>query len=218
MKRKLRRRLKEDELVTTFNKILRFVKKRSRELIAVGITIVLVVLIIAGMRLIKAQSIKRESRVLGQILDLHSKLGENPENVKKLEGMAGKGKFSRLAYLLLAGYWVENGDLDKAEQSLQNISDGKKDLFYYQAQDLLAQIYIKKGAFDKAIDIYKRIEEENPEDYTLDAILFHQAEALEQKGKTQEALALYKKVQEEYPQTFFGYDASQKVQKLKGKK
>lgn len=218
MKRKLKRQLKEDELVTTFSKVLRFAKKRSKELIALGVMIVLIVVVIAGVRLIRAQNIKKESRILGQILDLYAGIGKNPENIKKLEEMAGKGKFSRLAYVLMARHWVENSDLDRAEQSLQNISDKEKDVFYYQAQDLLAQIYTKKGEVDKAIDVYKRIEKENPKDYALDAVLFRQAEALEQKGNTQEALALYKKVQEEYPQTFFGYDASQKVQKLEEKK
>lgn len=218
MKRKKRKQLKEDELITTVGKIIRFVKKRARELVALGVAVALFILIFAGARLVKIQNVKKESRLLGQILELHSKLDETPENVERLKELADKGKFSRLAYLFLAGYWVEREDFNKAEKSLQKVTKGKKDIFYYQAQDLLAQIYIKRKDFDKAIDIYKKIEEENPEEYALDAILFHQAEALEQKGDIKEALALYKKVQEEFPQTYFGFDASQKVKKLETKK
>jgi tetratricopeptide (TPR) repeat protein len=113
---------------------------------------------------------------------------------------------------------VESGDLEKAEAYLKKVSDKKKDLSYYQAQDLLAQIYFKKGDYDKAIDIYQKIAKENPQEYTMDAVLFREAEAYEQKGNIDEALALYKKIQEDYPQTYFGYDASQKVQKLGEKK
>ena len=218
MKRIKRKQLKEDELVTTFNKILRFAKKRFRELVALAAAIALILVIIVGVRLVKAHNVKKESRMLGEILELASNIKDNPENIQKLEDMAGKGKFSRIAYLQLAGYYVENGSLEEAEAYLQKISDKQKDLFYYQAQDLLAQIQVKKGDYDKAIDIYQKIVKEKPQEYTMDAVLFRQAEAYEQKGNREEALALYRKIQEDYPQTFFGYDASQKVQKLEEKK
>lgn len=218
MKRIKRKQLKEDELITTVGKIIRFAKKRSKELFALGVAVVLFILIFAGARLLNIQNVKKESRLLSQIIELNSKLDETPENVEKLKELAGKGKFSRLAYLFLASYWVEREDFDKAEASLQKIIKGKKDIFYYQAQDLLAQIYTKRKDFDKAIDIYKKIEEKNPKEYALDVILFHQAEAFEQKGDIKKALALYKKVQEEFPQTYFGFDASQKVMKLETKK
>lgn len=218
MKRIKRKQLKEDELISTVGRIVNFVKKRTREFIALGVVIVLVILVFVGARLVKIHNIKKESHILGQILELRSELDDNPENVGELERLADKGKFSRLAYLLLAGYWVEKGNFDKAEKSLQQITKGKKDIFYYQAQDLLAQVHMKRKDFDKALQIYKEIEEENPEEYTLDAILFHQAEAFEQKGNIEEALTLYRKVQEEYPQTYFGYDAAQKVEELEPKR
>ncbi len=218
MKRIKRKQLKEDEFITTINKIMNFAKKRARELLAFGVVIILAILIFAGARFIKVQNIKKESRMLGQILELQSNLDEGPENLKKLEELAVKGKYSRLASLLLAGHWVEKGDFDKAQKSIQKVTKGKRDIFYFQAQDLLAQIHMKQMDFDKAINIYKKIEEENPEEYALDAVLYRLADAHEQKGNVEEALALYKRVQQEYPQTYFGYDASQKINKLEPKK
>jgi len=41
MKRKKRKQLKEDELITTVGKIIRFVKKRARELVALGVAVAL---------------------------------------------------------------------------------------------------------------------------------------------------------------------------------
>lgn len=108
--------------------------------------------------------------------------------------------------------------MDKALDLLAKLSPGRKDLFYYQAQDLMAQIYIEQKNYDKAIDIYKKIEEENPKEYTLDVVLFKMAQAHEKKGEIKEALALYNRVKDEFPQTYYGYDASKKAEKLGSKK
>ena len=214
MKRINRKQLKEDEFVTTVNKIVRFVKERTKELVALAILILVVFLIFVGIKFVSRENKKKESLLLTQILNLHSKLNDNQENVAKLEELAGGGKFSRLGYILLATYWMENGDYDKAQTYLEKIPEGRKDIFYYQAQDLLAQVHFKRKDYDKAIEIYKKIEEEDPKDHSLDVILFHRAEVHEEKGEVEKALALYKKVQDEFSQTFYGFDASQKIRKL----
>lgn len=218
MKKIKRKQLKGDEFVSTVNKVIRFLKKRRKEIMALGILVILSVLIFAGVKLITVQNRKKEDRLLTQILDLHSGLKDSPDNVAKLEELAGGGKFSRLVYVLLATHWMENGDQDKAQAFLEKMPKSQKDIFYYQAQELLASIHFNRNEYDKALDIYKKIEEENPKTYCLDAVLFHQAEALEKKGEVEEALVLYKKVQDEFPQTFYGYDASQKVRELESEK
>jgi predicted negative regulator of RcsB-dependent stress response len=218
MKRKQRRQLKEDEFVTTFNKIVHFIKERTNELVALLVLILVVVVVFAGVRIVKGQNRERQSRLLAQILDLRSGLDSHPENEAKLEALAGDGEFSRMVYLLLANYWVEKGDDAKAKTFLEKMPGDKKDIIYYQAQDLLAQILSRQKDYDKAMNIYKKIEEENPKTYSLDVILFHQAEVHEKKGELTEALILYKRVQDEFRQTYYGYEASQKVGELEAKK
>jgi len=218
VKRVQRKHLKEDEFVTTVNKILHFISEKTKEIIALCITIIIVFLIFAGVKIIAGQNKKKESRLLTQILNIHSGMKDNPENVTKLEELAGGGKFSRLAYMLLATHCVENGDYDKALAFLERIPKSPKDLFFYQAQDLLAQIHFKRKNYDMAIEIYKNIEEENPKDHSLDVILFHRAEVHEEKGEIEEALALYRRIQDDFPQTYYGYDAAQKIGKLETKK
>jgi predicted negative regulator of RcsB-dependent stress response len=218
MKRIKRKKLKQDELVTTINKIVRFIRKQRKKLMAVGIVVLFVIVIFIGFRFAKLQSNKKENQLLAQILKLNSELSDNPEKVQDLEKLAGNGKFTRLGYILLANYWIEKGDFDKATSSLENIKKSRKDIFYYQAQDLLAQIQFKQKNYDKAIDIYKKIEEENPKDYSLDVILFHRAEVHEEKGEIEEALNLYNRVKDEFSQTYYSYEASQKISKLEGKK
>jgi len=218
VKRIKRKQLKEDEFVSTVNKIFRYVKERTKELVALVVLIAALLLIFTGLKFVTGENRKKESRLLTQILNLRADLNNNPENVAQLEELAGDGKFSRLAYLLLATYYVENGDYDKAQGYLEKMPESRKDTLYYQAQDLLAQIHFKRKNYDKAIEIYKKIEDENPKDQSLDVILFHRAEVHEEKGEFEEALALYKKVQEEFSQTFYGFDAAQKIRKLETKK
>lgn len=217
MKRIKRRRLKEDEFVTTVNKIALFLKKHTRELFALGILILIIFVIIIGARLMRFQSTKKENRLLTQIFQVNSELYENPENVAKLEELAGNGKFTRLAYILLATYWIEQGDYDKANASLAKIKKSRKDFIYYRAQDLLATIQFKRKNYDGAIEIYKQMEKENPKDFSLEVILFNRAEIHEEKGEIDEALALYKRIRDEFPQTYYSMDASQRIEKLERK-
>jgi predicted negative regulator of RcsB-dependent stress response len=217
MKRKKRRQLKEDELISTVNKIAIFLKKHTRELFALGILILIVFVIIIGARFVRLQNTKKENRLLTQILQVSSELDENPENVAKLEELAGTGKFTRLGYILLAGYWIEQGDYDKATASLEKIQKSKKDFIYFRAQDLMATIQFKRNNYDEAIEIYKKIEKEKPKHFSLEVILFKRAEVHEEKGEKEKALTLYKRIKDEFPQTYYSMDASQRIEKLEKK-
>ncbi len=218
MKRIKRKQLKEDEFVSAVNKFVHYVRDHTKEIKAFFILVLALVIVFFGVKSLSNKSQKKERQLLTQILDLQSDLSGKPENLAKLEELAGSGKFSRLGYIVLASYWMENGDLVKAQAYLENIPKKPKDVFFYQAQDLLGQIHFKQKDFDKAIEIYRAIEEDDPESYSLDVILFHRAEVHEEKGETDEALALYRKIQEEFSQTYYGLDASQKVSKLELKK
>lgn len=218
MKRKIKKQLKEDELVTGFQKFLEFAKTWQKEVIIFVVIVAVLTALYGSFQLIRAQQAKKESRRVGEILALRADLAKNPQDVAKLELMSGTEKTARLASISLATYWIEQGNLDKALASLAKIKDTPKDFFYYQAQDLTAQVEILRGRYDQAIQILKKIEEAKPKDYLLDVVLYRHAEALEKKGQSKEALALYKKVQDEYAQTYFGYDASAKVKKLESVK
>lgn len=218
MKKVMKKRLKEDELVSTLAKALDFAKKRSRELFIAAVAVVAILLVFFISNIIKAQAIKKDSRILADILEISTQLKDNPDKIAELEALAGNGKFSRIAYLKIASYLIEHGDSEKARSYLEKIRGKRKDITYYQAQDMLAQVYIGDKEYDKAIEIYKSIEEEKRKDYALDAVLFHMAEAHEGKGELDVALELYKRVQADYTQTFYGFDASQKVTELEEKK
>jgi predicted negative regulator of RcsB-dependent stress response len=218
MKRTIKKQLKEDEFITDVNKFWAFVRKWQKEITIAAASLGAVVLIFLGFQFLKSQQIKRDSRELGRILELRSSLAKNPQDVAKLEQAAAKGKYARTAALGLATYHIEQGRFDKAQSALALIKDSPKDFSYYQGRDLAAQIAILKGEYDAAIAILKKVEEEKPKDYVLDAVQFHHAEALEKKGSVAEALAIYKKLQEEYAQSYYGYDASLRARKLEAAK
>lgn len=218
MKRVMRKRLKEDEFVSTMTKLVNLAKKWSRQLIRGVTAVVVIILAILISNAIKAQAVKKDSRLLADILEISTQLNDNPEKVADLEALAGNGKFSRIAYLKLAAFTIEQGDSGKAKFYLEKMTDDRKDITYYQAQDMLAQVFIRDKEYDKAIAIYKTIEEEGQKDYALDAVLFHMAEAHEGKGELDIALEIYLRVQEEYAQSFYGFDAAKKVTELEEKK
>jgi len=218
MKKELRKRLKEDEFISTMTKLVTLAKKWSKQIIMGVTAVIVIILAILISNTIKAQAVKRDSRLLGDILEISTQLNDNPEKVVDLEALAGNGKFSRIAYLKLAAFTIEQGDSGKAKFYLEKMTDDRKDITYYQAQDMLAQIFIRDKEYDKAIAIYKTIEEEGQKDYILDSVLFHMAEAHEGKGELDIALEIYLRVQEEYAQSSYGFNASKKVTELEGKK
>ena len=174
MKRQLKKQLKEDEFVSGFARIMHFAKVWERELIIAGAMALAVVLLFLGFQFLRSQQNAKDSRAAGEILDLRADLAKTPQNAAKLEQIAAKGgKYARVASNSLATYWIEQGDLDKAQALLAAVKETPKDFIYYQVQDLIAQTAILRGEYDKAIAILKMIEDAKPKVYLLDAVLFH---------------------------------------------
>jgi len=217
MKRTTRKHLKEDQFQKFITRFLDAIKKFKREIFMAAAGVAFILVIFAGAQIINSLSLNKQNAVLYRIKNLSAELEEKPENLQELEKIAGNGKFVRLAYVELAKYWFERGDFAKSQSYLEKV-EGNRDLFYYQAQDLLGQTFLNQKEFTKAIDLYKAMEDKKPDNYPLDAVLAHLAEAYEGMGQREEALALYKRLQEEYAQTYYGYDAAAKIRELEQKK
>jgi tetratricopeptide (TPR) repeat protein len=214
MKRTERHHLKEDEIRTGLNWFVHFYETWQKEIMIAAGVLVFAAVVFAGLLLLKSHAQGVQSRAVGEVVSLSQDLETKPENLTKLEALANGGAAARFACLELAGYWGGKGDYDRAEGFLNKIPATTKDLLYYQAENLKAQMFLKRKQFDKAIAIYQKIESEKPTSYPLDAVLFHLAEAYELKGQKKEALDLYTKLQSEYSQTYYGYEASMKAGRL----
>ncbi len=214
MKRLKRKQLKEDEFVSIVTRLFNFAKRRKKEIVIFMSLIVFSLLLFLGQKLVSIQSAKSQNRLLKEIIELSESLEVHPENIDKLIKLGGRGKFSRLAFLKVATYWSERGEFEKALQVLERVSPQRKDIFYFQAQDLKAQIFLKQNKPDKAIEIYAEIERKKPKEYPLDAIYFNKAKAYEEKGDLASALTLYKKLKDEFAHTYYGFEASLKMERL----
>ncbi len=214
MKRTERHHLKEDEVRMGVDWFIHIYETWRREiLIGAGIAAFAVLLFLA-LFLVRSHAQNLQSQAIGQVVSLSQDLPTKPENLAKLEALAAKGPAARLACLELAGYWTGKGDYAKAEPYLARIPAAPKDLLYYQAEDLRAQVLVRKKDYAKAAAIYQALRDEKPKAYPQDAILFHLAEVYELQGQKKEALDLYTKLQSEYTQTYFGYEASIKASRL----
>jgi len=214
MKRVERHHIKEDGLAITMGKVARFLKAHEKEFRTVALGLAAILVLALAVMLVRGQIRAKDNRVVTEILSLRAELDQKPENLGRIEKLAGPRGARRLAHLELATYWIEKGDLAKAEAALKNIAPGGRDMLAYQARDLQGQLEIKRKAYDQAIALYKAIEAEKPASYPLDAVLFHRAQAHELKGEKKDALDLYKKVQADYPGTYYGYEASMKTSRL----
>ncbi len=214
MRRLKRKQLKEDELISTFSKISRFAKKHIREIYFLLIFAVVILLVFSGHAIYKNYRAKKNSEIVREILSLSSQLEQSPEKIKKLEELALQKGIARSAGIFLASYYIENGELDRAEKQLESFPERPKDFFYYQALSLKSNVYFNKGEYEKALSILLGIEQEKPKDFVLDFVFYKIAQCYEKLGKKNEALVYYQKIQQEYPQSFYAFDASQKIRFL----
>ncbi|MFQ6082667.1 MAG: tol-pal system YbgF family protein [Candidatus Aminicenantia bacterium] len=211
MRRITRKQLKQDEFMTTFTRLARFIQENSKEIIALGVIILIGMLIFVGYSVYRVQKVKKQSEIAAQILKLSSQLNRDPEYVKKMSELSSSEGISRSAHIFLTSFYIEKGEIEKAEKQLENISSRPKDIFYYQAQNLRAEIYFLQGKYDEALKILKEIEEENPADYILDPVLYKIAQCYEKLGQKNEALVYYQRLQDEFPQSSYAFESSKKV-------
>lgn len=214
MKRRERHHLKEDEIRTGLNWFLQFYEDWKREVLIGAGVLVFVAAVFGALLLVRSHTRAVQSRAMSEVLSLSQDLETKPENMTKLEALAGRGSAGRMACLELAAYWAGKGDAAKAETFLGRIPGTPKDLLYYQAESLKARLFVEKKEFDKAIAIYRKIEEEKPKSYPLDAALYALAEAYELKGQKKEALDIYTEVRSTYAQTYYGEEAATKAGRL----
>lgn len=226
MKRRERKHLKEDEFVSTMTKLVRFFRQYQREIKIVALSLMAVILLLAFIRVIQVRGVSKANQQLATILKLNESLREKiasgdsgeaePSELKELEKMAGSGRYARLAYLYLATYWVAKNDLSRAQAYLEKFPPEPRDLFYFQAKDLLGEILIWRQQFDQAINLYESLQKEKNIPYTRDTIWLHLAEALEKKGEKKRAVEIYRQLQKEYPYSAYLWNVADRLRRLGG--
>jgi predicted negative regulator of RcsB-dependent stress response len=218
MKKKVKRQLKTDEFANFMSRIFDFFKSNQREFTIAGAALLVIALVFLSVRYVQAVNSRKQSEILGQILQLESEIKDNPDSLVELEQMAGKGKFGRLAAIKAATLNFERDRTGKALELLQSVPSAPKDMVYYQARDLLGQIYFSQQQYDEALAVFSEIERENPRVYPMDIILYRKARVLAARNDVELAIEAYTKLQTDFPNSYYGYEATREAQKLEEKK
>jgi len=198
--------------------LIKLAQEYRREIAIVAAAVVLAAAVFGVLLAFRSYGRSARSRAVGRVEALAAEAAQAPEKLSELESLAEKGRTARLAAIELAKYWAGKDDWTRAASYVDRIPSRPKDLLYYQAQHLKAQIALGRGDFDRAIAIYAGIRDEKPEAYPLDAALFHLARSHELKGEVDAALDLYRTLQADFPQSYYGYEASLKAGKLEVRK
>ncbi len=214
MKRTERKQLKENELATGLSRFVKWVREHEKQFMALALSLVAILIVVVLVRLVIDYQKSREARYLSEVLTLRAELGQKPENLTRLESLAKKTRYGRIASLALATYYMERNNLEKAEELLLQVKDKGRDLVHYQILDLYAQLQVKRGSYDRAVEIYQQIAKEKPKVYPLDVVKFRLADSLEKKGDLNQAAEVYRQLQNEYQNTYYGYQAALKAMQL----
>ncbi len=218
MKKKVKRQLKTDEFANFMNRLFDFFKANQREFTIAAAAVLFITLVFLSVRYVQGVNARKQSVILGQILQLESEIKDQPDRLVELGQMAGKGKFGRLAAIKAAALNFERGQAEKAVGFLLSVPDNPKDMVYYQARDLLGQIYFAQQQYDEALAVFSEIERENPKIYPLDIVLYRKAQVLAARNDVELALETYTRLTTDFPNSYYGYEATREVQKLEEKK
>lgn len=195
--------MKEDEFSHAFFRLLNFFRKYRRELIVGLITVLLIIIGFSGFTLWKEYSLSNNNKLLGKYL-----------NSDKLDVSKLPGKWKPLYYIESASRLIENGKLSEAERELQTMPKKKGDFFYYKYLLLCGEINFQRKDFNKALQYFKEIENDKPENFPWEIALIKIGDCYWKMNKPDQAKYYYNRVTIDFPDSYFSIDAQNKLNKL----
>jgi tetratricopeptide (TPR) repeat protein len=240
LKREFKRQIKQDELVTGFEKAVAWAKAHWAE---VRITIVVLAVVgaaggaltyfqahrsqeaeqaFAGAYEIYRSSVAGDPAAGGQ--PPAEPLFANKEEKLKKAAAAFDGverRFATLPVAARARYYgalcrIELGRLDEAEKALSEALARKDDsgLEAALARLALADLNHRRGDLGKAIDAYRQFVSDPSVPFPRDYALWRLAEILEEAKRLGEATASYRRLTEEFPTSIYAPEARRKAEYL----
>jgi tetratricopeptide (TPR) repeat protein len=240
LKRSLKRQIKQDELVSSFEEMGSWTRSHADELKATTIGVLVLAVAVGGLLYFRSNRAASGNRAFGEAMEAFEAIAPaapdeaapgaqavaREEKLKKalvaFDGVAER--FKSLPVGARARYFagacrVELGQLDAAEQNLREVAARKVSasgpIEPALARLALAGVSRRKGALDAAVSGYRELLADPsgavPKDYVLVAL----AGTLEQAGRLAEAAATFRRVVDEYPQSPFAGDARTRAEYLK---
>lgn len=240
MKKALKRQIKQDELVSSFEQMESWTRTHTDELKATTIGVVVLALAVGGLLYFRSNRAANASRAFGEAMQAFQAVAPaapeqaasgaeavaREEKLKKalvaFDGVANR--FKSLPVGVRARYFagacrVELGDLDAAEQNLREVAARKVSssgpIEPALARLALAGVSRRKGALDAAATGYRELLADASAALPKDYVLVSLAGTLEQAGRLAEAATTFRRVVDEYPQSPFAGDARARAEYLK---
>jgi tetratricopeptide (TPR) repeat protein len=234
LKKALKKQIKQDEFVTFFERVNTWARSHVEEVRATVVGIVILAGVLGGLYYFRVDRAQSAARAFGEALDIfETPVGPNPsgstfaskEEKYNRAMTAFDGVVERYASLPLgrrARYYaalcrIELDRLDDAAKDLEAVAKTKSvdaDL----ARLALADLELRRGATDRAVDLYQKLLDEPDSPLPRDHVLMRMASALERAGRTEDAAQELLKVTQENPESVYSSEAEQRANFLRVEK
>lgn len=230
MKRAERHHLKQDEFVHWLDRSMAWAMDNQRNIINATLVVIGAGLLLSGLYIYRSRQTATADALLTAALEQYhgvvvSGTGASPgNNVPTFESAEQRYRTSLEAFEVVADgystytsgrqarYYVglcHNGlsELDAAEESLEAVRSGKRDLLYYLATRALASVKLERDDTAGAAELYRTLVEDTQTPLPKDYLLFELAKTEERAGNIQRAQQYYERMLAEHPDSQLRGDA-----------
>jgi tetratricopeptide (TPR) repeat protein len=236
LRRSLKRQIKQDELVTGYEQVGSWTRAHNDEIRATLVGVLVLALVAGGLWYYRSRREADAEQRFDEALQTYSApVGTNAgvggfatsqERFKKalaaFEGLAQR--FSGMAAGRRARYYValcriELADYDAAERALREQASEPEGAHGPVEASLarlaLAQLERRRGAFDRAVEAYQKLVEDERTSLPRDHVLMALGQTLEEAHRRKDALGAYRRLVDEYPESPYASEARSRAEYLK---
>ena len=230
MKRSERHHLKQDEFVHWLDRAIAWGMENQRNIVNATLVVVGAGLLLGGLYIYRSRQAATADALLAAALEqfhgaVVSGSGAAPgANVPTFASAEERYRTSLEAFAVVAdGYGTYGAarharyyvglchtglsELDAAQESLEAVRSGNRDLLYYLATRALASVKLENEDPAAAAELYRTLVEDTQTPLPKDYLLFELAKTEERAGNLEQAQRYYERMLEEHPASQLRGDA-----------
>lgn len=237
MKRAERHHLKQDEFVHWLDRAFAWGMENQRNIVNATLVVVGAGLLLGGLYIYRSrQSATAEALLSAALEQFHGAVVPGTAaapgtgvptfasaeeryqtSLEAFEVVAdGYGTYSAARHARYYAGLCQTGlsELDAAEESLETVRTGNRDLLYYLATRALATVKLESDDPAAAAELYRTLVEDAQTPLPKDYLLFELAKTEERAGNLEQALQYYERMLEEHPTSQLRGDAMTRSETL----